>query len=433
MNDQSENNTGIPRPAILLLLFLTFLNMLNFADRALLGNLAKQVHDDLEISYEMIGLLTGFGFVLFYTLMGVLLGMVADRWHRPRLMACGLALWSLLTAATGFARNLFQVACCRAFVGVGEATLSPSALSMLSDTLHPRFRAFASGFYYAGIPLGAGIGMIASSYILPAYGWRGCFITLGLAGSVFVLPLLLLKDPKRGAMEEVRPQQDVQSGPTPSFAALLGKLFSTLGRSPALTLTIIASSLQSYAMASGTFVLAWFQEERGFSFERAAEVGGWIFLVAGTLSAITGGMAGDWFNKRWSGGRLRLLVVANFFFTPLGVAFLLVDTNTWYFYVIWFFSSMGSMFQYGAVFSTVQDLAPIRIRATAVAFLIFCQNFLGSGPGPWVTGRLADNWTFTGALLTAAAVGFLSTPLYIIAAIRFEKDRERVLAQQRGD
>jgi len=178
MDDQSRDHNGIQRPALLLLLFLTFLNMLNFADRALLGNLAKQVHEDLEISYETIGLLTGFGFVLFYTLVGVLLGTLADRWNRPRLMACGLALWSVLTAATGFARNLFQVACCRAFVGVGEATLTPSALSMSGDVLKPRYRAFAAGFYYAGIPLGAGIGMIASSYILPAYGWRGCFLIL---------------------------------------------------------------------------------------------------------------------------------------------------------------------------------------------------------------------------------------------------------------
>jgi MFS family permease len=198
MDDQSSDHKG--RPALLLLLFLTFLNMLNFADRALLGNLAKQVHDDLQISYEMIGLLTGFGFVLFYTLVGVLLGTVADRWNRPRLMAAGLALWSILTAATGLARNLVQVAACRAFVGVGEATLTPSALSMLGDVLKPRYRAFAAGFYYAGIPLGAGIGMIASSYILPAYGWRGCFVILGLVGTVFVLPLLLLKDPKRNAV-----------------------------------------------------------------------------------------------------------------------------------------------------------------------------------------------------------------------------------------
>jgi MFS family permease len=430
MEDSSNDRKGIPRPALLLLLFLTFLNMLNFADRALLGSLAKQVHEDLEISYEMIGLLTGFGFVLFYTLVGVLLGTLADRWHRPRLMAVGLALWSVLTAATGFARNLVQVAACRAFVGVGEATLTPSALSMLGDVLKPKHRAFAAGFYYAGIPLGAGIGMIASSYILPAYGWRGCFLILGLAGTVFVLPLLLLKDPKRGAMEEVRAQQDTSSEQKPSFAAMVGILFSTLKRSPALTLTILASSMQSYAMASGVFVLAWFQVERGFSFERAAAHGGWIFLIAGTLSAILGGIAGDWFNKRWNGGRLWLLVIANFFFTPIGVAFLLVDPNTWYFYVIWFISSMSAMFAFGGVFSTVQDLAPVKIRATAVAFLIFSQNFLGSGPGPWVTGRLVDNWTFTGALLTAAAVGFLSTPLYVIAALRYKKDRERIVAQQ---
>ena len=92
---------------------------------------------------------------------------------------------------------------------------------------------------------------------------------------------------------------------------------------------------------------------------------GWVdlYLVAGTLSAILGGIVGDWFHKRWSGGRLWLLVIANFFFTPIGVAFLLVDPNTWYFYVIWFISSMSSMFAFGGVFSTVQDLAPVKIRA----------------------------------------------------------------------
>jgi len=231
-------------------------------------------------------------------------------------------------------------------------------------------------------------------------------------------------------MEEVRPQQETVSEAKPSFWMLVGKLFSTMKQSPALTLTILASSMQSYAMASGVFALAWLQVERGFTFERAAGLAGWIFLIAGTLSAILGGIVGDWFNKRWSGGRLWLLVIANFFFTPIGVAFLLVDPNTWYFYVIWFISSMSSMFAFGGVFSTVQDLAPVKIRATAVAFLIFAQNFLGSGPGPWVTGRLVDNWTFTGALLTAAAVGFLSTPLYVIAALRYKKDRERIVAQQ---
>ena len=86
--------------------------------------------------------------------------------------------------------------------------------------------------------------------------------------------------------------------------------------------------------------------------------------------------------KRWSGGRLWLLVIANFFFTPIGVAFLLVDPNTWYFYVIWFISSMSSMFAFGGVFSTVQDLAPVKIRATAVAFLIFAQKPPGLGARP---------------------------------------------------
>ncbi len=188
-----------PVAMISLLAMLTWLNVLNFADRTLLGNLAKQISDDpdLNISYETIGFLTGYGFIIFYTFIGIGMGALADRWHRMRLIASGLALWSALTAATGYARTLTQIAVCRAFIGVGEATLTPASLSILGETFPPRLRAFASGAYYAGIPLGAGIGMIVSGYLLPNYGWRGCFVILGGLGMVFVLPLLFLPDRAR--------------------------------------------------------------------------------------------------------------------------------------------------------------------------------------------------------------------------------------------
>lgn len=155
-----------PSASWTLLIFLTLLNILNFADRTLLATLAVQVKEDIGISNTQIGLLTGYVLVLFYTVMGLAMGTLADRWHRPRLIAIGLTLWTVLTAATGKTRNFFELAACRAVIGVGEATLTPTAMSMLSDTFKPRKRAFASGFYYAGIPLGAGMG-------IPRYGLPG--------------------------------------------------------------------------------------------------------------------------------------------------------------------------------------------------------------------------------------------------------------------
>src|SRR5262249_53539947 len=141
---------------------------------------------ELGMSRAEIGLLYGYIFIVFYTAVGMVLGNVADRFHRPRLIAGGLTLWTALTAVSGAAMNFLQLALARLFVGVGEATLTPAAVSMLGDVFPPKRRAMASGFYYAGVPLGSGLGLIISGWIAPHYGWRSCFYILGLLGLIFV-------------------------------------------------------------------------------------------------------------------------------------------------------------------------------------------------------------------------------------------------------
>src|SRR5262245_25483108 len=119
--------------AWLLLVFLTALNVLNFVDRTLISSLGPLLIKDLGLSRAQIGLLAGFGFVFFYSLVGIFLGIAADRWRRIPLVSIGVALWSAMTALSGLARSFVQLALPRIFVGVGEATLGPSALSMLGD------------------------------------------------------------------------------------------------------------------------------------------------------------------------------------------------------------------------------------------------------------------------------------------------------------
>ncbi len=449
------NQSVAPYKSILLLVFLTWLNVLNFADRTLLGLLAKQIDEDpgINVSYEMVGFLTGYGFIIFYTLIGVAMGTLADRWHRPRLMAAGLAIWSTLTAATGIARNFWQMAACRAFIGVGEAALTPSALSMLGDRFPLRLRAFASGTYYAGIPLGAGIGMIVSAYLLPHYGWRGCFTILGLLGVVFVVPLLFVRDSARHSKRLSESADDVAHTP-PRFKDVVLPLLRTVRTSPALVCTIAGAVFAVYAQSSSIFVLTWLQNDRGMEYAYAAKLGGWLYLIGGTLGSIWGGLLGDWFGRVIpSGGRLWFLALVNLIFTPISLAFYLGDVQAWYFKVIWITSAFGSMVWYGALFSAVTELSPARSRATAIAFLIFCMNLLGAGPGPWVTGWLGGNFqewakahpefrdsispmldmlgvsvhhSFTIALLASVVVGFFSLPFNVIAALRYEKDAAKV-------
>ncbi|MBZ0102843.1 MAG: MFS transporter [Thermoanaerobaculia bacterium] len=180
-----------PRPAVppaadawRLLAFLTLLNVLNFVDRILITALAPLLIEDLGLTRAQIGLLAGFGFVFFYSFVGLLLGLAADRWRRIPLVAAGVALWSAMTALSGAARGFAGLALPRLFVGVGEATLTPAALSMLGDAFPPRRLAMASGVYYAGIPLGTAVGLIASGWLAPRWGWRAPFWILGGLGLV---------------------------------------------------------------------------------------------------------------------------------------------------------------------------------------------------------------------------------------------------------
>lgn len=168
--------SGQSRPgALVLLLFLTLLNVLNFTDRFLIQGFSVDMIRDLHLSKLEFTLLTGFVFTGFYTLMGLAMSALADRLHRPRLMAAGLLLWSALTAATGTVSNFGQAAAVRLVTGVGEATLAPAALGMLGEGFSPRRRAMAAGFYYLGSPVGIAGAFIFQSRMLSCWPHRfGC-------------------------------------------------------------------------------------------------------------------------------------------------------------------------------------------------------------------------------------------------------------------
>lgn len=161
------------------LTLLTLPNMLNFADRFLMQGFAVDLTADLHLTSLQFTLLTGFIFTTFYTLVGLFMGALADRVHRPRLMAAGIIAWSTLTAVTGVVRNFAQLGLARLFIGVGEATLTPAALGLLGDTYVPKRRAFAAGVYYLGAPTGIGGAFIIAGTLGAVIGWRNCFVTSG--------------------------------------------------------------------------------------------------------------------------------------------------------------------------------------------------------------------------------------------------------------
>lgn len=200
------------------LFVLVLVYALNFIDRQILSILAEDIKRDLGLQDAQIGFLYGTAFAVFYALFGIPLGRLADSWYRGRLMAIGLALWSSMTALSGFANSFTMLAVARVGVGIGEASASPAAYSMISDYFPKERRATALSIYSSGLYIGGGLslpigGLILSRWNLaypnPAYaplglaGWQAAFLGVGLPGLLLALWVLSLREPQRGASDGV--------------------------------------------------------------------------------------------------------------------------------------------------------------------------------------------------------------------------------------
>ncbi len=245
-------------------LFVTY--ALNFIDRQILGILAPQIAADLKLSLADLGFLYGTAFAVFYALFGIPLGKLADMWVRTRLMAIGLALWSLMTAASGFAGSLTQLTLARIGVGIGEATASPCAYSMISDYFPKAKRATALAIYGSGLYFGAGLSLYLGGAIADAWnnnfpygdapfalkGWQAAFVIVGLPGLILALIIATIKEPVRGLADGL-PAPTVEN-PWPKFFDELSSIIPPftllhLLRHKASTATLMNNLLAACAFA----------------------------------------------------------------------------------------------------------------------------------------------------------------------------------------
>lgn len=400
--------------------FLLLLNVFNFAHRQMPGSLGYQIENGLGISHAQLGLLIGFAFIAVYSVAGMLFGTVADRWNRPRLIALGLTLWAAATVLSGLSQSFLQIALLRLLVGTGAAVLTPAALGMLADVYPPEKRAFASGVYYGGIPLGAGLSMIVVALLEPALGWRACFFVAGAAGLLMVPFMLFLKDPPRGVpgAAAAAPASQPPAGQR-STAEVLGEIMSVARRSPALVASVIGSVIVLWPISALALGVTWLQAERGFTMIQAGLYSGAFFLVGGFLGNLAGGWLSDLCHRRWSGGRLWFLAIAQLVIGPPALAWYALPRDSVWFYVVWFFGSFAATGYFGPIFATVQDLVPARVRSTMVGVLLLLVNIFATGLAPWVAGSIGDATTLTRGLVVCGLVGFLSVPFFIFAARRY--------------
>ena len=269
---EAEHEIG-GRYAHYVLAVLVLVYIFNFIDRNILSILAEDIKADLGISDAQMGFLYGTVFAVFYAVFGIPLARFADAWTRRSLISLGLGFWSLMTAASGLARSFGQLAACRIGVGIGEASASPAAYSMLADYYPPERRATVIGIYAAGVYIGAGIGLFLGGYVLDLWaswypdtsqapfqlkGWQAAFMVVGLPGVLLAFWVRTLREPVRGLSEGLVAEQH------PAPFKLLGRelaavvppfnLLGLLENKAALRTNILAAAL--FALTAWLLILA---------------------------------------------------------------------------------------------------------------------------------------------------------------------------------
>ncbi len=428
---------GITSRQYAFLVFLTTLNVLNFVDRQLLASFANFIIPDLNLTNTEFGLLTGLLFIVFYATMGLFAGALADLVHRPRLVAAGLALWSVFTALSGAARGFVSLAVPRMLIGIGESVLTPASMSMLADRFPAHRLGFAAGFYYMGVPLGVGASLLVAGYLGPAIGWRNCFYLLGAIGLVFAVILLFIKETPRTAhaagLGGSLPT-DGNGGERMRLGQIVRLLGDTLSKSPALALTMAGGVTAHFVLGAAAFDQVWLVKERGFDRAEIAQISGFLALIGGVSGNLAGGLLSDLWQRVTGTGRPLFLCWTFLLLAPVGIAFRLMDPSSIWFYIFYGMAFFQLGVFYGPTFATVQELVPARIRSTVVAFYILLLNVVGLGVGITASGIVIDLLQANGVEqpLTATLVVFtglsgLSIPMFYFAGSRFEKDRARLL------
>ncbi len=419
------------RPAALayrayVLAVLVIVYAFNFIDRQIVGILAIPIKADLKLSDTQLAMMGGVAFALFYTLLGIPIARLADRWSRIRIMSIALAFWSLMTALCGVTTSFGQLFFARLGVGVGEAGGVAPAYSLICDYFPPKMRARALSIYSFGIPIGSAIGIVAGAYLARFSSWRLAFIVVGVAG-IALTPLLAfgVREPPRGGFDA----QASAAGGSKAQGPSLREVCLTLGRKRSfwgLSLGASFSSMMGYGLFF--WMPSLLHRSLGLGLVDAALAFGSLLMTGGIAGIWLGGAAADRFG-RFKRSRYALYPAIAFIATvPFYVAGVL-STSVWMFLALTLVPTALGLAWLGPVLAAVQQLVPANMRATASALFLFINNLIGIGLGGLLLGMLSDalrarfaEESLRYAILAGTGFYFIAAALLIYASRHLDAD-----------
>jgi MFS family permease len=359
------------------LVVLTFVYVLNFLDRTLIYILFTPIKKEMAFTDLQLALLGSTSFVIFYTLLGIPFGRLADRAVRKNMIAGGLAVWSLFSGLTGFAKGFWTMFFCRLMVGVGEATLGPAALSLLSDYFPPRMRATVQGVYSSGIAIGSGLAFFLGGWIGQTFGWRWAFYFLGFPGLALAIVVFFLREQQRGRTET-------------AAVHFSSKDWKILFSSVPLRYLYLGYGLFGIASNNlGIWVPSFFVRVHGMSLSTIGMVAGTLSIVVGVPVTILGGYMSDRFRRFGKGGRMMFSAGLAIASVPLWLV-LLFNNNL---IVLLLLNSVLfglALMWLGPAAADVHDVAGPHLRGLGIGIYFSTVNIFAYGIGSPLIGKLSD-------------------------------------------
>ncbi|MBO9580426.1 MAG: MFS transporter [Sphingobium sp.] len=408
----------------LALTLLSFVSVLSMADRVLLGIVTEPVKRDLMLNDTQMSLVNGFLFVAFNLGAGLFIARWVDRSNRKRILALGLAAWTIATAMTGWAQGFFMLGLSRILVGAGEATVVPVAISIIADLYEPSARPRAVGIFQTSNFFGLVGGSVLAGVLSAMHGWRSMFVIFGIAGlALLLLVLCLLREPARNDSQTSLPPQSRAKLVQSVVAILRIPGFSLLGLGlgcSAMGVTVLAA-----------WAPAFLQRSHGVPLAEVGAVTGPAIGIGGISGTLISGLIASWLVRRSGSDSASLLipVIALPMAAPCFAAFVLLP-------------SLGGALAAAGVMNFLLSAAVAPCMALSIALvtawnrgmastlLLFANGIIAGALAPFLVGTLSD--ALTPALgdeaLRYAILSMAPTPLF--AAVLLWIARSRMNARQ---
>ena len=384
------------------------INFLNYMDRWVAAAASPLIQTEFHLSDAQIGLL-GSAFLLVYAAAALPFGYWADRGVRRTVIGIGVAIWSIATLFTGFARSFGQLFLSRAVLGIGEASYYPAGTALLSDYFPKAQRGRAMSIWGAGSTLGIAVGFAGGGYIAEKFGWRNAFFFAAVPGILCALLAFRLREPLRGSVEAGGPS--LRKTHEASLSTFLG-----LMRIPTLRAAILSQTLLYFVLASNAFWLPTLLHRRfDLSPSKAGLLAGVVLVLGGLIGTLAGGWIADRRSSKTPAVNLQI-GIAGFLIGAVFIVISLVaplNIGPIPVFIPAFLIAVISLYLYTGPFTAVsQDVVSPALRASSVTMLLFVAHVFGDSHSTFDIGWLSDR---IGSLQLALLI--TSPTLLILAAL----------------